>query len=72
MCSKCNGSGDMGLIASSKCNVCSGTGNVELNDGQTLLYEWCEGYFDEETELDWLERQLKKLMKVRKEELKKK
>lgn len=38
-CPKCNGSGDMGFTAPVRCNVCSGTGMVELSkiDEKTYL-----------------------------------
>jgi len=67
-CTKCQGTGNMGLTSSVRCRLCSGKGHLELKDvADALLYEWLEGYHDEETEDAWLEEQLKKLLKARKE-----
>jgi hypothetical protein len=59
----------MGIAFSNRCNICNGKGEINLNDNQAALYEWCEGYFDHETSTDWLEKQLKKLIEMRREEI---
>lgn len=69
-CSKCRGTGDMGMIVTSRCRVCSGTGYIELDDQHEALYEWLEGYLDPETEEEWLEDQLRRLMERREDIIK--
>jgi serine/threonine protein phosphatase PrpC len=57
----------MGFVTSVCCNVCRGKGIIEVSDMYSeALHEWLEGYFDEDTDDEWLERQLKKLIKERK------
>jgi len=66
-CKKCNGTGDMGLFVSSRCNICKGTGKIEINGGEAeILYEFFEGLVDEDTDDEWLEKQLKRLIEERK------
>ena len=62
----------MGFAFTTTCNVCHGKGEISLNDSQTTLYEWCEGYFDMDPDIDWLERQLKTLIENLKTDLDKK
>ena len=57
----------MGALSSSRCRVCGGTGYLELDGQQTALYEWVEGYLDPETDDEWLEDQLRRLMERREE-----
>lgn len=61
----------MGYMASSRCNVCAGCGLIKIQDLHAeALYEWVEGYFDEDTDNEWLEKQLKTLIKKRKDKFK--
>ena len=55
----------MGAIASCRCRVCQGTGYLDLDSEQTALYEWIEGFLDPETDDEWLEKQLRRLMEMR-------
>ena len=71
-CSKCRGTGDMGVIASCRCHACGGTGYLELDGQQTALYDWLEGYLDPDTDEEWLEDQLRRLMEQREKFLAKK
>ena len=64
-CSKCKGTGDMGVIASCRCRVCGGSGYLQLDDAHEALYEWLEGYLDPDTDDEWLEDQLRRLMERR-------
>ena len=66
-CSRCKGTGDMGVMTSSRCRVCKGKGHLDLDGQQTALYEWIEGYLDPETDDEWLEDQLRRLMERREE-----
>jgi len=67
-CSKCKGTGNMGYISSVCCNSCHGAGEIEISSMHSeSLHEWLEGYFDKDTDDAWLERQLKKLIKERKD-----
>ena len=66
-CSKCKGTGNMGVVTSQRCRVCSGSGFLELDGQQTALYEWVEGFLDPDTEEEWLEDQLRRLMERRQE-----
>lgn len=55
------------MIASSRCNACSGTGKMEIDDAdQESIFEWLEGFFDEDTDEQWLEEQMKRMIKQRK------
>lgn len=66
-CKKCKGTGDMGMIASSRCNACSGTGTIDIDDGdEESLFEWLEGFLDEDTDEQWLEEQMKRMIENRK------
>jgi len=66
-CKKCNGTGDMGMIASSRCNACHGSGKIEIDDAdEEILFEFIEGLLDEDTDQQWVEKQLKKLMERKK------
>jgi RecJ-like exonuclease len=68
-CPHCKGTGDMGLFSSARCRVCGGTGTIALTSiPEAMLYEWMEGYMDEDTDDQWLEDQLKRLMEVRKKQ----
>lgn len=69
-CPRCKGTGDMGVMSSSRCRVCRGCGFLELDGQQTTLYEWIEGYLDPDTDDEWLEDQLRRLMEVREKFLK--
>lgn len=61
----------MGVMSSSRCRVCHGTGQLDFLDGQqAALYEWLEGYLDPDTDEEWLEDQLRRLMEVRERVLK--
>lgn len=71
-CSKCGGTGNQGISVPFRCRVCGGEGTLSLLGRQLALYEWVEGYLDPETETDWLERQIRKLMDCRDEFLAKK
>lgn len=71
-CSRCQGSGDMGALSSSRCRVCCGVGSLDLDGQQTALYEWIEGFLDPDTDDEWLEDQLRRLMKRREDILGKK
>ena len=65
-CSKCKGTGNMGYISSVCCNMCNGKGEISITDMHSeALHEWLEGYFDKDTDNEWLERQLKKLITER-------
>jgi len=64
-CPRCKGTGDMGEVSSNRCRVCRGTGCFELDGQQTALYEWLEGYLDSDTDEEWLEDQLRRLMEIR-------
>lgn len=56
----------MGLIGSSRCDLCHGTGDLKIKEmDQTALFEWIEGYMDEDTSDEWLINQLNKLIKER-------
>ena len=74
-CSKCKGTGIVGIFATSRCHYCSGTGKVVLgkDKGATaeMLYEFFEGLLDEDTEDEWLVKQMMRLIKQRKAERKK-
>ena len=59
----------MGVTCPIRCRVCRGTGHLELEDDHTALYEWLEGYLDPETDEEWLEDQLRRLMERREEVL---
>jgi hypothetical protein len=52
--------------------VCRGSGYLELDGQHTALYDWLEGYLDPDTDEEWLEDQLRRLMECRQEFLKKK
>ena len=66
-CLKCKGTGDMGHLSTSRCRYCGGSGKIELTKlPEVLLWEWCEGYIDEDTDDKWLEDTLQKLIRVRK------
>jgi hypothetical protein len=66
-CMKCGGTGDMGLISASLCNNCNGTGMFALDsDDHVALYEWMEGYLDDNTSDEWLINQLQILILARK------
>lgn len=68
-CPHCKGTGDMGLFSSSRCRVCLGIGHIALNTlPEVMLYEWMEGFMDEDTDDMWLEDQLKRLMDTRKKQ----
>ncbi len=57
----------MGEICASRCRVCGGSGEIGLNTlPEVLLYEWMEGYADLDTDDEWLEGQLRKLIEIRK------
>jgi hypothetical protein len=71
-CSRCRGTGDMGVMSPSRCRVCRGSGCLELDGQQTALYEWIEGYLDPDTDEEWLEDQLRRLLEIRDEILGKK
>lgn len=62
----------MGVIASSRCRVCKGSGYLELDGQHTALYDWLEGYLDPDTDDEWLEDQLRRLMEQREKFLSKK
>lgn len=64
-CSRCKGTGDMGVMSASRCRLCRGKGHLELDGQHTLLYEWIEGYLDPDTDDEWLEDQLRRLMEMR-------
>jgi len=65
-CPRCKGSGNMGQISVCRCRVCSGNGTIGLSTlPEVVLYEWMEGYMDADTDDEWLEANLKKLLKVR-------
>ena len=64
-CTKCKGTGDMGVIASCRCRVCGGSGYLLLDDQHEALYSWLEGYLDPETDDEWLEDQLRRLLEIR-------
>ena len=56
----------MGMISASRCDACQGTGEVVLSGMDNVaLFEWLEGYFDEETSEEWLLKQLKVLIRER-------
>lgn len=58
----------MGCFSSVRCRMCSGTGKLELELlPQVLLFEWIEGYEDDETPNSWLESQLRRLIAARKD-----
>lgn len=66
-CLKCKGTGDMGHLATCRCRYCSGKGRIEIEKlPEVILWEWCEGYIDDDTSDEWLEDTLKKLIAVRK------
>lgn len=47
--------------------MCGGSGQLELSElPRILLYEWIEGYDDDETDDEWLQEQLERLIRVRK------
>lgn len=71
-CSKCRGTGDMGVIASCRCRVCGGVGHIELDGKKTALYDWLDGFLDPEIDEDVLEDQLRRILKHRSEFLTKK
>jgi len=52
--------------------VCCGVGSLDLDGQQTALYEWIEGFLDPDTDDEWLEDQLRRLMKRREDILGKK
>ena len=57
----------MGEISAARCRVCGGHGIISLHTlPEVLLYEWMEGYADMDTDDEWLEQHLKKLLSVRK------
>lgn len=62
----------MGVMSSVRCSVCGGTGYLMLDGQHSALYEWVEGYLDEDTSEEWLEDQLRRLLEVREEFLGKK
>lgn len=65
-CGKCRGSGDMGMIGSSRCNACKGTGKITIDDDDDqLLFEWLEGFFDSDTDEEWLIKQMKRMIEYR-------
>jgi len=55
----------MGHISSCRCRVCGGRGYRVLDDKHEALYEWLEGYLDPDTDEEWLEDQLRRLMEMR-------
>lgn len=57
----------MGVMSPCRCRVCGGSGWLELDGQQTALYEWIEGYLDPDTDEEWLEDQLRRLMERREE-----
>lgn len=65
-CPRCMGTGDMGQLTSSRCRVCCGVGQLAFErEDQVMMFEWLEGFTDLDTDDDWLEKQLKKLMEAR-------
>jgi len=65
-CPKCKGTGNMGFMSAQRCNMCT-NGLILLSENdETLLFEWIEGYLDPDTDNEWLEEQLKRLIKQRK------
>jgi len=62
----------MGVVSACRCRVCGGAGHIKLDQQHTALYEWVEGYLDEDTSEEWLEDQLRRLLEVREEFLGKK
>jgi len=57
----------MGFTSVCRCRVCQGQGNIGLKTlPEVMLYEWMEGYLDDDTDDAWLEDHLKKLIKIRK------
>jgi len=56
----------MGEISVSRCRVCHGRGEIGLDTlPEVLLYEWMEGYIDDDTDDKWLKDQLTKLIDIR-------
>jgi hypothetical protein len=56
----------MGFMSVSRCCVCHGNGAIPLSTlPEVVLYEWMEGYLDEDTDDEWLEIHLKRLIKIR-------
>ena len=56
----------MGQISASRCRVCQGKGNFGLDTlPEVTLYEWMEGYLDEDTDDEWLVNQLGRLIEIR-------
>lgn len=62
----------MGVMTANRCRVCRGRGFLDLDGQHTALYDWLEGYLDPETDDEWLEDQLRRLMEQREKLLGKK
>ena len=61
----------MGMISASRCDVCAGTGVMDISGmDHVALFEWIEGYMDDETSDEWLIKQLKKLIQERRKRFK--
>ena len=61
----------MGYLSSVRCRLCGGTGKLDLKElPHILLYEWIEGYSNDEESDEWLEEHLRRLINVRKKERK--
>jgi len=72
-CKYCDGTGLAGFIAASRCVKCSGEGSINIEGNSSeLLYEFLEGYTDEDTDEVWLIQQLKRLIRARQSEKNKK
>lgn len=57
----------MGFMSANLCSMCQGTGKVVITDlNAAVLFEWIEGYFDDETPDEWLETVMQKLIDLRK------
>lgn len=68
-CPKCQGTGNTGYVTSSRCNLCSGSGELILERlPEMVLLDWMKGYEDPSISNEWLEEQLRRLIRVRKSE----
>ena len=70
-CLKCEGSGNIGVLAPLRCPVCSGKGELNLEQlPEMVLYEWIKGYMDTETDDEWLQSGMVQLIRLRKKKRK--